>query len=70
MNIKFIFKQLVYFYEPYSTAFFIFIHLNNTNRVKIRLMAMHHIQQGHTYANTAKTYLVVLSNPEWVTPLK
>jgi hypothetical protein len=25
-----IFKQLVYFYEPYSTAFFIFIHLNNT----------------------------------------
>jgi hypothetical protein len=21
-------------------------------------MAMHHIQQGHTYANTAKTYLV------------
>jgi hypothetical protein len=28
------------------------------HRVKIRLMAMHHIQQGHTYANTAKTYLV------------
>ncbi|CAC9507836.1 hypothetical protein [uncultured Gammaproteobacteria bacterium] len=25
------------------------------HRVKIRLMAMHHIQQGHTYANTAKT---------------
>jgi hypothetical protein len=22
-------------------------------------MAMHHIQQGHTYANTAKTYLAL-----------
>jgi hypothetical protein len=35
MNIKFIFKQLVYFYEPYSTAFFIFIHLNNTIKYKV-----------------------------------
>jgi hypothetical protein len=23
-------------------------------------MSMHHIQQGHTYANTAKTYLVAM----------
>jgi hypothetical protein len=34
------------------------------HRVKIRLMAMHHIQQGHTYANTAKTYLVNINGQQ------
>ena len=37
------------------------------HRVKIRLMAMHHIQQGHTYANTAKTYLVNINAVFFVT---
>lgn len=41
------------------------------HRTKIRLMAMHHIQQGHTYAHTAKAYLVNINAVnQWIARYK
>ena len=55
----------------YDENFKILAKKQTHHRVKIRLMAMHHIQQGHTYAHTAKTYLVNINAVnQWIARYK